>query len=203
MGTGGWGSERVGAEGDEGYRPRVLLDSRFRSRLSARVRRAAVRLGLGSGPSEFTRVVYSHPREIVLITALHGADEALWPVDWHMPVALAPPTYAFSCNAAAFGSRVVVAAGAFTVNFLSPDQEQTILQAGAMSGSDGNKRERLGLRARTTNFVRSTRLEVAVGWLECEVQSVHPLGDRLLVIGRVRHAERPDGHPRLFHEWRA
>lgn len=169
--------------------------------IGARTRRIAVRLGLGGGPSAFTRVVYTVPRQIVFITAQHGGEEALWPVDWHMPVALDPPRYAFSCDAGGHGAGVVLSAGTFVVNFVAADLEREILAAGAMSGRDGNKRERLGLSAAACSFVAAPRLSRADAWLECEVEGTEVWGDRRLVVGRVRHAEVPAVIGRLYHEW--
>lgn len=127
----------------------------------------------------------------------------MWPVDWHTPVSLEPPTYAFSCEASAHGTGIVLASRAFVVNFIPGELEATIMAAGALSGRDGNKRSRLGLDAVPCQFVAAPRLAIASGWLECVVRESHPIGSRVLVVGEVKHAAYPPPGPTLHHEWRA
>lgn len=159
-------------------------------------------MGLFGGPSEYTRAAYLVPREVVLITGEHEGDEALWPVDLHMPVALEPPFYALSCRTEAFGARVVLASGVFVVNFMPAAEETKVIEAGALSGAGAAKRARLGLAVSPARFVRAPRLDAADGWIEATVHEVRRYGDRSLIVGRVVHAEtRPRG-PRTFHEWR-
>lgn len=176
--------------------------ARLRTQLSQRLRRLAVRAGLGGGPSAFTRVSYVVPRQVVLITGRHRESEALWPVDWHMPVSLDPPTYAFSCETSGHGARVVRASGAFVVNFIGAEHESAILAAGATSGDGRQKRISLGLESEECAFVEAPRLSIAHGWLECTVLDERTLGSRVLVIGQVRHANSPGPVASLFHEWR-
>ncbi len=170
-------------------------------RILARLRRVGVRVGLAGGPSEFTRVVYLASREVVLVSARHGGDEALWPVDWHMPAGLEPPRYALSLTAGAHGTSVLLAARSFVVNFVSATHEAVILEAGARSGREGNKREALGLQAREAAFVSAPVLAIAEGWLECRVEDSRQLDDRQLVIARVLHAETASSTARLHHAW--
>ena len=172
------------------------------TRLHERLRRIAIRLGLGGGATAFTRVAYTVPRQIVVVTARHGEQEALWPVDWHMPVSLEPPMYAFSCEASGHGSETVLAAGFFVVNFVPAELEATVMAAGSMSGRDGDKWARLGLESAECAFVAAPRLREAVGWLECAVERHEPWGSRQLVVGRIVHAHAPAPGLRLFHEWR-
>jgi len=171
-------------------------------RLLARARRVGVRLGLVGGASEFTRGAYLVPRQVVLVTARHRDEEALWPVDLHMPLGFEPPRYALSIAAGAHGTGVLLAARAFLVNFVSAAHESVILEAGARSGRDGNKREAMGLQARPAVYIDAPRLDIAEGWLECGVEESRHMDDRVLVVARVLHAEtRPSG-PSLFHAWR-
>lgn len=160
-----------------------------------------VRLGLGGGPSAFTRVAYLSPREVVLVSARHGGEEALWPVDWHMPAGLEPPRYALSLAAGGHGTGVLLAAREFVVNFVSAAHEAVILEAGARSGREGNKREALGLGAHEARFIEAPVLSIAEGWLECRVEESRQLDDRQLVIARVVHAETASSTARLHHAW--
>ncbi len=172
------------------------------ARFVARCRRVAVRLGLAGGPSEFTRAVYLAPRQVVLVTARHGDEEALWPVDWHTPLGIEPPRYALSFAAGGHGTSVALAAGVFVVNFVGSEHEAVLLEAGARSGRDGNKREAMGLSAVTAAFVDAPRLELAAGWLECRVEDARRLDDRFLVVVKVIHAQTaPPGQRWLFHRW--
>jgi flavin reductase (DIM6/NTAB) family NADH-FMN oxidoreductase RutF len=171
-------------------------------RLEARARRLAVRAGLDGGPSAFTRVAYLQAREVVLISASAGGKDALWPVDWHMPVALEPPHYAFSCRRGAHGCETVRQAGVFVINFMGVEHEPAILEAGRSSGATANKFATLGLDATPATFVAAPRVLAAAGWIEAELVEHHELGDRTLFVGRVVHAESAPTGKRLFHEWR-
>lgn len=159
------------------------------------------RAGVLGGPSEFTRAIYLSSREVVLVSARHGKEEALWPVDWHMPAGLEPPRYALSIAAGGHGTAVLLAASAFVVNFVAATHEAVVLEAGARSGREGNKREALGLEARDAAFIGAPVLAIAEGWLECRVEESRLLGDRQLVLGRVVHAETAIRTPRLHHSW--
>ncbi len=135
------------------------------------------------------------------MTARHAEEEALWPVDWHMPAGLEPPRYALSITAGGHGTAVLLAAGAFVVNLIAATHEAVVLEAGARSGRDGNKREALGLQAREAAFIDAPVLAIAEGWIECRVEESRQLGDRQLVVGRVVHAETAARTPRLHHSW--
>lgn len=121
-------------------------------------RRTRARLGrcfraLLPGPTTFMRVVYSVPRQVVLVTASDDSSRALWPVDWHMPIGFEPPRYALSVGAHGHGAGVLRRAGCFVVNMVPASWEHTIMEAGRTSGAAGDKFSALGLPVEQAAFV--------------------------------------------------
>ncbi|MDP2310155.1 MAG: flavin reductase family protein [Pseudomonadota bacterium] len=172
-----------------------------RQRLQARARRFLSRFG--RGPTAFMRVAYQVPRQVVLVTASHAGERALWPVDWHMPVGFEPPRYALAFGRDAHGTKLLLRAGCFVVNTIPAELEPIILEAGRRSGHDGDKLDALGLSTSPALFVEAPCLVAAIGRLECTVEDAREWGDRVLVVGRVQHAEEaPRDTATLHHEWR-
>lgn len=150
------------------------------------------------------RVAYTVPRQVVLVTASDGAERALWPVDWHMPLGFEPPRYVLAVSRAGHGTGVLRRAGCFVVNVVPASWESTILAAGQASGANGDKLAALGLLTEQALFVAAPYLCDALGRLECSVEEISDWGDRVLVVARVLHAEEADSsEPRLHHLWRA
>lgn len=119
-----------------------------------------------------------------------------------MPVGFEPPRYALSIGAAGHGAAVLRRAGCFVVNIVPASWEQTILDAGSTSGATGDKFDALRLPTERATFIPAPYLPGAIGRLECVVEDIKDLGDRLLVLAKVVHTEdRGDSSPRLHHQW--
>jgi len=150
-------------------------------------------------PPTFVRVAYCLPRRVVLITVRSGDREDVWPIDWHTPLSVDPQRYGICVYRNGYGTELLAAARCFVVNFVPDRWQQQVLAAGNMSGRAVDKFAAVGLQRRAATAVDAPVLEGALGRLECEVERIDDFGDRLLVVGRVRHAELEQPGPQLFH----
>lgn len=150
-------------------------------------------------PPTFVRVAYCNPRQVVLITVRSGGSEDVWPIDWHTPLSVEPQRYGICVYRDGYGTELLRAARCFVVNFVPDAWAQAVFACGNMSGREVDKFARTGLARRAAEAVDAPRLDGSLGWLECEVERILDLGDRLLVVARVRHAALASPGPQLFH----
>jgi flavin reductase (DIM6/NTAB) family NADH-FMN oxidoreductase RutF len=174
------------------------VKKRILSWLAARLR-PYLPAASGAPPTQFIRVAYHTPRQVVLLTARHEANENVWPIDWHMPVSIEPHMYAISLTATGFGTELVQNSQAFVVNFVPAAWEETIFFCGRTSGRAVDKFAEAQLRKAEAVSVNAPYLPDALGRLECQVVQMLSIGDRLLFIADVSHAEMPPAEAQLHH----
>jgi flavin reductase (DIM6/NTAB) family NADH-FMN oxidoreductase RutF len=150
-------------------------------------------------PPTFVRVAYLNPRRVVLLTTRSGGREDVWPIDWHTPLSLEPDRYGVCLYRGGHGTALLREAGCFVVHFVPADWEKAILTCGNTSGRDKDKFELAGLAREEAETVDAPRLAGALGYLECEVERCEELGDRLLVLGRVKKAVLAPPAAELHH----
>jgi flavin reductase (DIM6/NTAB) family NADH-FMN oxidoreductase RutF/DNA-binding IclR family transcriptional regulator len=108
-------------------------------------------------------------------------------------VSLTPPLVAFLPDKASTTWPQVRDSGSFCVNILGSEQE-TVCRTMATSG--GDKFADLGWRSAGSG---SPVIDGVVGWIDCDIETVHEAGDHYIVIGRVRDMEVIDSAlPLLF-----
>jgi flavin reductase (DIM6/NTAB) family NADH-FMN oxidoreductase RutF len=158
----------------------------------------ALRPGHAPPPPSFMRVSYCVPRQVVLLTARHNGAENVWPIDWHVPLSIAPQLYGISLNPG-YGASLIRDSGAFVVNFVPASWEEIVFFCGRTSGRDVDKFEAAQLRRVEGQVVNAPCLAEALGYLECEVQQSLTVGDHLFFVGQVRHATYQPEAARLHH----
>ncbi|MDX1664071.1 MAG: flavin reductase family protein [Candidatus Promineifilaceae bacterium] len=139
----------------------------------------------GKAPSDFMRVAYSTPRQVVLLTARRENVDNVWPVDWHIPLSEEPELYGLSASRNGFGTAMIKTAGAFVVNFVPASWEEIIFYCGTTSGQEVDKFMQAGLVKEEAQTIDAPRLAEALGWLECRVEQCHEVGDHIFFVGRV------------------
>jgi flavin reductase (DIM6/NTAB) family NADH-FMN oxidoreductase RutF len=93
--------------------------------------------------------------------------------------------------------EIILAAGAFGLSALRPDQLAVARAFGRRSGRDVDKLAEIDYHSGETG---SPLLEDCAVALDCVVEAVHDRGDAKLIVGRVVAAEgRPDRHERLIY----
>jgi flavin reductase (DIM6/NTAB) family NADH-FMN oxidoreductase RutF len=174
----------------------------MRKRLQRLIQRATAWLYAATHrqpPPTFVRVAYCSPRRVVLITVRSDGREDVWPIDWHTPLSVEPQRYGISIYRHGYGACLLRTARCFVVNFVPAEWEQAVLACGNASGRDVDKFAATGLARAEAEVVDAPRLAGALGFLECEVERIDELGDRLFVVGRVRHSALEAPGPQMFH----
>ena len=150
-------------------------------------------------PPTFVRVAYTLPRRVVLVTTRYEGVEDVWPIDWHTPLSLQPERYGICIYRNSHGSGLLQQSRSFVVHFVPAAWEEIVLACGNSSGRDTDKFAQLGLRKGEAETVPAPRLEGVLGRLECEVERIDDLGDRLFAVGLVKHSELSADAAQLFH----
>lgn len=154
--------------------------------------------GQNSSPSQFIRVAYCVPHQVVLLTARHESNENVWPIDWHMPLSIDPELYAVSLNPG-YGQELIRASGVFVVNFVPASWEEVIFYCGRTSGRHVDKFAGSKLRKSEANMIKAPYLTEALGFMECKVIQEMPVGDHILFIAEVLQATHQPHAARLHH----
>jgi len=108
-------------------------------------------------------------------------------------LSLDPPLIAFAPSRASTSWPRIEAAGTCTINVLGESQEAL---ARAFSRSGGDKFAGVGWTAGPTGAVR---LDGALAWLDCRIDSITEGGDHLLVVARVVELASGHGEPLVFY----
>lgn len=108
-------------------------------------------------------------------------------------VSLEPPLLLVCVGTKRYMHDVLAAAGAFTVNVLSEDQEA--ISRYYAGQRDLMSEEEIPLeRGRARNPV----LAGALAWLDCVITATHPGGDHTIFVARIEEAAWSEGRPLLF-----
>lgn len=170
------------------------LPAGLRKSLGALARRVR-----GTQVSMVSRVSYTVPRQVVLVTARHDGAENVWPVDSHMRLSANPDLYGIAAYRSGYGAQLVRESGVFVVNFVPATWESSILYCGSTSGRSVDKFALAGLRKEEAETVDAPRLADSLGALECKVQQTIEVGGSTLFVGEVTHAILRKQAPRLHY----
>lgn len=148
----------------------------------------------GVDAATFRSVLSQYPTGVCAITAV-GADGG--PVGMAVgsftSVSLDPPLVAFLADRSSTTLPKVLAAGRFCVNVLS-DRQESVCRALATRGPD-----KFRDLAWTPTGSGQVRIDGAIAWIDCLVDTVVEAGDHKIVIGAVQALESaPEDLPLLF-----
>ena len=143
-------------------------------------------------PEQYRKVMGRLPTGVVAITGIDddGNDLAFVVGSFHS-LSLQPPIVTFSVGHTSQLARIRLRQ-VFTANILSSTQLDTC-RALASKGPD-----KLKSISYTAGPLGAPRIEGAIAWIDCNVQSEVLVGDHFMVIGAVGAMESADGDPLLF-----
>jgi flavin reductase len=142
---------------------------------------------------ELREVMRRYPVGVSVVTVDREGERLGLTVASLVSVALEPPLVAISIGHQAAFHELLRAAGGFGVSLLAADQA-----ALAQHFARGVPPIALWHGIQILEGSRGPLLAGAVGWLECELQSEHAVGDHTLFVGRVERAEQgTEGLPLL------
>jgi flavin reductase (DIM6/NTAB) family NADH-FMN oxidoreductase RutF len=144
-------------------------------------------------PEQYRKVMGRLPTGVVAITGIDddGNDLAFVVGSFHS-LSLQPPIVTFSVGHTSSSWPKIRLRQVFTANILSSDQLDTC-RALASKGPD-----KLKSISYTAGPLGAPRIEGAIAWIDCSVQSEVLVGDHFMVIGAVGAMESADGDPLLF-----
>ena len=146
---------------------------------------------------EIKRVMDEMPYGLYIVGSRMDGEVNGMMADWVMQVSFSPRLVAVSFELDARSRENIRANKAFTVNLLSQDRDGMELAAkfaqpyyGAkVKGRPEREAEKVHHKLEGIPYTLTEGgcpvLEAAMAWLECEAEQFLPVGDHILVIGRV------------------
>ncbi len=132
----------------------------------------------------FRKVLGHFPTGVAVITAVDRAGAPVgMAVGSFTSVSLEPPLVAFLPDKTSTSFPRIREAGSFCVNILADDQE-SVCRAFATKGAD--KFAGISWRPAPSG---APLLGGALGWIDCDIDTIHDAGDHYIVIGRVNHLQ--------------
>ncbi|GAB3615866.1 flavin reductase family protein [Okibacterium endophyticum] len=148
-------------------------------------------------PRRFRQVLSHFASGVVVVTA-QGDRPVGITCQSFFSVSLEPPLIAISPSVHSASWKAIAETGSFAVNVLDADQEALCLAFGRAGVPD----KFAGVEW-TPAPSGSPLLAGAIAWLDCDIEAVHPAGDHLIVLGRVRTLELAEhGKPLVFYKSR-
>lgn len=147
------------------------------------------------GPHPTFRQVLGHfPSGITVITGRTDVGPVGFTCQSFSSLSLDPPLVVVLPGLSSTSWPRIARTGRFCVNILSADQE-ALSATFAQSGND--KFDAIGWTPSPSGL---PVLDGVCAWLDCEIDSVHPGGDHLIVVGAVHHLAAVDGtRPLVYH----
>ena len=122
------------------------------------------------------------PYGLFAVTASDAAGEAGMTANWLTQVSFDPPLVAVAVEADARTLAAIRASGHFAVNVLPAGQREL---AGLLGRRSKNVPDKLQQTPHHAGETGSPILDIALGYVECRLQSETPAGDHALVVGEV------------------
>ena len=130
---------------------------------------------------DFRDVLGRFASGVTVVTAAAGSGPVGLTCQSFSSVSLEPPLVAFLPARTSRAWPMMRAAGHFTVNLLSADQEELSDQFAA-KGVD----KFAGVGWSAAPATGAPRLDGCLGWIDCAIHAVHAAGDHYIVLGRVQ-----------------
>jgi flavin reductase (DIM6/NTAB) family NADH-FMN oxidoreductase RutF len=149
------------------------------------------------GTPDFRTALGHFASGIVIIAALHEGRPAGLSIQSFASLSLDPPLVSLSVSLSSSTWPVIAEEGHFCASILSADQE-ALCRRFAVSGAD----KFAGVPWTASPRTRSPRIDGALAWVDCAVQSVYQAGDHWLIVADVLDLGR-DGQaapPLLFYQ---
>lgn len=106
---------------------------------------------------------------VTLVSSAAGERRNVMAASWAMPLDFDPPKVAVVIDRSTLTRELVEASGEFVLNIPSLRIAETVLQAGSVSGREGDKLAALEITTSPASAVGAPLVEGCLGWLECRV----------------------------------
>lgn len=146
--------------------------------------------------AEFRTVLGHFPTGVTIVTSLSDGEPVGMTIGAFTSVSLDPPLVAFLPDKSSSTFPHIREAGSFCVNFLAAAQHDV-----CRTFSSRSEDKFFGIGWKPAPDSSAPRLQDAVGWLDCTIETVHEAGDHYIVIGRVTAlGHTSDSLPLLFFQ---
>jgi flavin reductase (DIM6/NTAB) family NADH-FMN oxidoreductase RutF len=144
-------------------------------------------------PQVFADVLRKFPLPVTVVTVGRGGAENALTVSWTSPVSFDPPHLMVALDRLHYSLDFLRSTKNFAVNVLKEGQEKL---AGHFARQAMTGEEKLGVVPTREGDTGAEILPDALAYFDCEVASMHEVGDHVVVIGRVVDgAVSNDGQP--------
>ncbi len=144
-------------------------------------------------PAIFRQVLGHFPTGVTIVTAVADHKPVGLAVGSFTSVSLEPPLVAFCPGNSSTSWPYIEQAGQFCVNILAADQEGLCRH---FAGKSEDKFAGIGYKM---SPLGSPILDGVLAWIDCTIETVHPGGDHVIVLGRVHDLDvAHDGGPLVF-----
>jgi len=126
-----------------------------------------------------------HPRPAYLIVSGRGEDINIMAASWVMPVSEEPWTVGLALDRETYTYQLVKKYGEFTVNIVTIDEVNLVYYVGTVSKYNVDKIKERNISLTPSKNVETPHYTKAIGYLECKVMNMIPIGEVDLIIGEV------------------
>lgn len=137
-------------------------------------------------------VLHSYPGLMALVTAKHGDVQNVMTAGWHSYISVEPPMYGVAIGKERFTHHLIKESHSFAINFVPAQYAHYIEAAGKLTGRDGDKFERIGMKWKEGETTASPILENAYVAYECSVIDIHSYGDHDWIVANITKFHRDD-----------
>lgn len=130
-------------------------------------------------------VLHSYPGLIALVTAKSGDVQNIMTCGWHTYLSEQPPMYGIAVGKERFTYDLIKNSEAFAVNFVPAQFAHYIEAAGKLTGKNGDKFERIGIKWKEGETVPAPILEEAYAAFECKIVKIEEYGDHDWIVGNI------------------
>ena len=150
----------------------------------------------GVTPTEWRAAMGRFPSGVTVVTAWDGQAALGATVSSFCSVALEPPLLLVCLDRTNVVRDPIVRGGVFGVNFLAEGDHHLARQFGSLPDTG-----RFAGHAFFAEEGEAPRLAEAAVFIHCHVETTHPAGDHLIVVGRgQRIVHATTGSPLLYHK---
>jgi 3-hydroxy-9,10-secoandrosta-1,3,5(10)-triene-9,17-dione monooxygenase reductase component len=150
-----------------------------------------------AGGPDFRTTLGHFASGIVIIAARHEGRPVGLSIQSFASLSLNPPLVSLSVSLSSATWPVIAEEGKFCASILSAEQE-AVCRRFAVSGAD----KFAGVPWTASPRTRSPRIDGALAWVDCAIQSVYQAGDHWLIVADVLDLGRGGrpGPPLLFYQ---
>lgn len=143
--------------------------------------------------ARFRQVLGHFPTGVCVVSAIEGGTPVGMAIGSFFSVSLDPPLVGFCAGRSSSTWPRLRAAGGFCINVLADDQEGV---SRVFASKDPDKFAGIGWEP---SPLGSPRIDGALAWIDCALETTHEAGDHDIAIGAVHDlAVAREGNPLVF-----